>query len=299
MAAALAVGGTGILGVALFHLVPMLADALGWRCLLAGPTQPGVATMLKARWIGESVNGLLPVVQLGGNVVKARLIAQRGVPGRLAGASVVVDMTLVVTSQIFFTLLGLALLAVHLGGPPRLWPAAATGFVLMALAFAGFYAAQRRGAFERLARGGERLARGEWDTLVSGAAALDRAVIDLYRDRRAIGAAWTWHLVSWLLGVGEVWLALHVLGHPVGIRSAVLLESLGQAVRAAAFAVPGALGIQEGGFLALGAVLGISPATALALSLTKRLRELVFGIPGLVSWQLAAVSGLAGGRRES
>jgi putative membrane protein len=286
VAAAVAVAGLGVFGVAAFHLLPMLADALGWRRLLAAGNRPGVGTMLWARWVGESVNGLLPVLQLGGNVVKARLVAQRGVPGVRAGASVVVDVTLVVTSQMLFTLLGLGLLGVRLGGG-GLWPAAATGAVLMALALAGFHAFQRRQGFSRLARRIERLTSGQWTSLVANADALDRAVADLYADRRTVAAAWSWHLLSWVVGVGEVWLALWCLGRPVDLATAALLESLGQAVRAAAFAVPGALGVQEGGFLALGAALGIPPTTALALSLVKRVRELALGLPGLLSWQLA------------
>ena len=67
-----------------------------------------------------------------------------------------------------------------------------------------------------------------------------------------------------------------------------MLESLGQAVRAGAFAVPGALGVQEGGYVMLGRVVGLGPETALALSLAKRVRELVLGIPGLIAWQLDA-----------
>jgi putative membrane protein len=284
--AAVGVAGIGVFGVAAFHLVPMFADAVGWRRLLPARERPDAATMLWARWIGESVNGLLPVLQIGGNVVKARLLAERGVPGPRAGASVVVDVTLVVTSQMLFTLLGLGLLAARLGGGET-WRAAAVGAVLMALALAGFHAFQRRGGFARLARRIEGMTSGEWTSLVASAGELDRAVGDLYADRRTIGAAWAWHLASWLVGVGEVWLALRCLGAPVDLPTAALLESLGQAVRASAFAVPGALGIQEGGYLALGAALGIPPTTALALSLVKRVRELVLGIPGLVSWQLA------------
>jgi hypothetical protein len=63
---------------------------------------------------------------------------------------------------------------------------------------------------------------------------------------------------------------------------ALLLESLGQAIRGAAFAIPGALGIQEGGYLLLAPVAGLSPETALALSLAKRTRELILGLPGLL-----------------
>lgn len=291
--AALAVAGAEVFGVAAFHVVPMLADALGWRRLL-GPDAPGVGTMLWARWLGESVNGLLPVLQVGGNVVKANALAERGVPGVRAGASVVVDVTLVVTSQMLFTLLGLGLLAARIGGGGA-WPTAAAGALVMALALAAFYAFQRRGGFALLARGVERVMQGQWTSLVAGANALDRAVAETYADRRAIAVAWSWHLASWVMGVGEVWLALWCLGHPVDLATAVLLESLGQAVRAAAFAVPGALGIQEGGYLALGAALGIPPTTALALALVKRVRELTLGIPGLVSWQLAGAARGQGG----
>ena len=68
--------------------------------------------------------------------------------------------------------------------------------------------------------------------------------------------------------------------------NALLLESLGQAIRGAGFAVPGALGIQEGGYLLLAPVAGLPPDTALALSLAKRAREILLGLPGLLYWHL-------------
>jgi hypothetical protein len=150
--AAVSVAGFGVFGVAAFHLLPLLADALGWRRLLAGPGQPGIGAMVRARWIGESVNGLLPVLQVGGNVAKANFVARRGVSGARAGASVVVDVTLVVTSQMLFTLLGLALLAARIGGG-GIWRTAAAGAMLMALALGGFHLFQRRGG-SRVPRGG-------------------------------------------------------------------------------------------------------------------------------------------------
>jgi uncharacterized membrane protein YbhN (UPF0104 family) len=67
----------------------------------------------------------------------------------------------------------------------------------------------------------------------------------------------------------------------------MLLESLGQAIRGAAFAIPGALGVQEGGYLLLAPLAGLSPETALALSLAKRARELLLGVPGLLYLHLA------------
>ncbi len=93
--------------------------------------------------------------------------------------------------------------------------------------------------------------------------------------------------MGWLAGVGEVWLALYFLGHPVTLVEALILESLGQAVRSAGFAIPGALGVQEGGLLVLGALVGLPGEVAIGLSLVKRARELTLGLPGLAAWQVA------------
>jgi hypothetical protein len=92
--------------------------------------------------------------------------------------------------------------------------------------------------------------------------------------------------VSWILGAGEIWLGLYYLGQPIDITTALLMESLAQALRTAAFFVPGALGVQEGGYMIIGGAYGLSPEVALALSLVKRTRELLFGVPGLVAWML-------------
>ena len=66
----------------------------------------------------------------------------------------------------------------------------------------------------------------------------------------------------------------------------MILESSAIAIRGAAFLVPGALGVQEGGFILLSNLLGIPGEIALALSLVPRVRELALGIPGLAAWQL-------------
>ena len=57
------------------------------------------------------------------------------------------------------------------------------------------------------------------------------------------------------------------------------------AVRGASFAIPGALGAQEGGLIVLCAIFGVPPEAALALSLVKRIPDLVIGVPGLLAWQ--------------
>ena len=301
VAAALATAGAGLLVVAAYHVVPLCLDALGWRALHARSERPSVLLAVRTRWVGEAVNSLLPVMQIGGAVARARLLARAGMDALTAAASIVVDVTMLFATQVVFTLLGLAVLLVNRLGDGDLGLAAALGTALMAGAVAALVIVQRRGLFGGLAGTIERLFGREGGTFAVRAAEIDTRVREFHRARGRLVASGIYHLASWILGTGETWLALRFLGHPVDLLGALLLESLGQAVRAAAFAVPGGLGVQEGGYLLLGRTLGVPPETAIALSLAKRVRELCWGLPGLVLWQVGSVAFLRGhlGTRET
>jgi len=71
-----------------------------------------------------------------------------------------------------------------------------------------------------------------------------------------------------------------------------------QAVRHLAFIVPGALGVQEAGLIIFGHSLGIDAQLALAISMSKRLRELLCGLPSLLSWQWVEGRRLQGALRH-
>jgi hypothetical protein len=93
-------------------------------------------------------------------------------------------------------------------------------------------------------------------------------------------------LASWVASVVEIRFALRLMGAPRGFGAVLVIESLLYALRSVAFAVPNAVGVQEAGYLALGAGFGLPPETALALSLLKRGRDLAIGLPALAAYQL-------------
>ena len=123
------------------------------------------------------------------------------------------------------------------------------------------------------------------------AQAIDRAIQEVYTQPARVAACFALNLLGWLVGAGEVFLILWFLRAPVDWTGALLLESLGQAVRGAAFAIPGALGVQEGGYLLLSSFVGLPADVGLALSLAKRARELLLGLPGLLYLHLAGRRG--------
>jgi putative membrane protein len=229
----------------------------------------------------------------------ARHLAHRGMPMRDAAAAITVSTTLGTFAQIIFALCGVALLGAHAGHISehalRMSALVASGF--LAVQIGGFYFLQRRGFFSKLIRGATRFAgKRDWSQWVSRAEAIDLSIQGIYRRGGGVAASFLLSLVGWLVGTGEVFLVLQLLGHPASWLDSLLLESLGQAIRGAAFAVPGALGVQEGGYLLLAPLAGLPPDAALALSLAKRAREILLGLPGLLYLHLAERAGAAATR---
>ncbi len=281
----LAAVGWNVAWIALYFILPLSMVALGWRQLFAPGRAPSMAMTLRSVWIGIAVNWLLPVAQVGGELVRARLIIRAGMPGADAGASVVVDKTVQAVNVVLFGLLGLVLL-ISLTGEADMLPVAVAFLGVLAVLIFTFYRVQRAGMFGYLANRLPAFAgRTRWEQLVGGAEALDEAIRAIYRAPRRVVLAAAFRMAGRLLLTGELWLALHFLGHPISFAEALMLESLGQAIRGGMFFVPGALGVQEGSFMVMAPLVGLSPEIGLALSLVKRSRELIVGVPALVYWQ--------------
>jgi putative membrane protein len=292
IAATLAQAGWALLLVALFHLLPLVIDAIAIRVLFKpGSSRNPLRDSLLARWVGESANSLMPAGQVGGPVLMSRHLAERGMPMEEAAAAITVSTTLQSFAQIAFALLGVVVVGMQTSrfsaAPLRDTALIASAF--LAVQVCGFYLIQRRGLFSRLMRAVRRFSRKrDWSQWVAQAQAIDVAVQDTHRRNGPVTVSFLLSLIGWIVGTGEVYLIAWFLGAPVSWRDAFVLESLGQAIRGAGFAIPGALGVQEGGYLLLAPLAGLAPDTALALSLAKRTRELLLGLPGLLYWRLVA-----------
>ncbi len=288
--AALAGAQWPLLVSSLYRIVPLSLNAAAWWVVIPPGHRPGWVSALRLRWIGESVNALLPVAQIGGDFARARLLTAGGVAASDATAAMVADVSIAAITQVLFTLMGAAALIldarssamarVHLGWLALLLAiGVATAAVLLAVARLGvgrLIAALPFHLHGRLAA-----------RLVAGSADIDRGLRRVRRRRGTLLAASEWHLAGWLAQVVETWLVLRLLGAPVSWAAALAIESLAASARGAAFAVPGGIGVQEGALVALGAAFGVPAPTALALGIIKRGRELLVGAPAIVAWAIA------------
>jgi len=284
--AAVLAAGWGTLIVVVARAVAVAWAGFGWFVVFPKEGRPSLSTCIDLRYVREGINTLLPVATVGGDFIGARLLTKRGVAGGLAGASMFVDLMTQAVTQLLFTVVGLAALVMLVGDGP-VAHAVEGGLAIAVPAIAAFYLVQRRaghrliqGLLSRFASGREWAALGDVEVLYDN---LRR----LYGAPSRVGSGILVHFIGWIIGTLEVYVCLHFMGYPVGFAEALVIESLAQAVRGAAFAVPGAIGAQEGGLIALCGLFGVPAEAALALSLVKRCADLAVGVPGLIAWHRA------------
>ncbi len=263
------------------HAAQLGLSALAWRDLCGRPP-PARRVWWRIRWIREAVNSMLPVAQLGGNVVGVRLLAADGGGQARAAAGTVLDLTVETAMQAVFILSGILALAAIDGSDRRWVPWVAGGTVALCAGVAGFVAAQRFGILKLVEAAAARLGRMLPGLDLRG---LQAAFVERQGDAPALARAGGLHLLAWAIGVGETWLVLAAMGWRPGLAAALVIESLGMAARSAGFVVPGALGVQEAGLVLVCGLFGIPAETGVALSMVKRARELLVGAAGLLAWQ--------------
>jgi glycosyltransferase 2 family protein len=285
----LAVSWAGFGAVCVIHLALIAVMGIAWWALLPSAS-PWAAVW--ARLVRDSASEVLPLSQVGGYVAGARAIAIAGVSGNSAAASTIVDVTLEFFAQIAYTAIALSWL-LHLEPRARFAAPVAIGLAIAGFLAVGFLAAQRRGfgLLDRLARA---LGQGWAERTAAGAAALHATIADIYARTGGLWASFALHLACWIASAAEIWLALRFMGAPLGFGAVLVIEALLYATRSVAFAVPNAVGVQEGAYILLGAGFGLTPEIGLALSLLKRARDAVIGLPTLAAWQLIESGRLCG-----
>lgn len=279
--------GLWLIPIAALHPVEYALKTASWGTLLSaqGVRRP-FHELFALRWLSDSVDSLLPVAGIGGAFVRADLQAAQGLDGAVASAVIVVEMTVRLFTLVGFIALGVALLVLEEGAPATGLEAAGAGLVA---ALGVFLIVQRSGLLLRLARKVEEAT--ERDTLLrfsGGLARMDACFADIYQKRGPLGVSAFWSFLAWAYGAVEIGLILYVTGHALGPAALLAMESVGQAAANAGFMIPGGMGAEEGGYLLGARLVGLAAATGVAVSLVKRVREVILGVPALVAWRFMA-----------
>ncbi|MBI3989073.1 MAG: flippase-like domain-containing protein [candidate division NC10 bacterium] len=252
---------------------------LGWKATLADGASVPFPKLFLIRQAGEAINSLTFSASLGGEPVKTYLLRSCRVPLEKGLTSIVVTKTAMTLAQMTFTVIGVILTVRQIGlkSPFLAFSAALVMAWIPAMAF--FIIIQRQGLFAGLLQPAKRLSflktwLQRWGERIND---LDRQIAAFYtKDARSLVLSYGLHLGGWMVQSLEVYWLLSFLKLPVDLPTALAVQGLSVLTKAAAFVIPGALGVQEGGNLLIFLGFSLPVEAGMTFSLVRRGRELLW-----------------------
>ena len=273
-------GGLALLCV--YALVVFVSLAFAWYFLVPPAERRPLGNFYLARLVRDSIAEISPFSPVGGMVAAARLMILKGMRGSFAAASVAGDATTEAMAQVVFLALGLGLGFTQFRHLQGSGPVAEGMLAVLLLAVPGIALLiflQRKGASFA-----ERLAVRFFPQMKEGVS-LHAAMAELYDSKTRLAISSAVHMLGWIGGGVGTYISFRLVGGHIGLLNAVALEALLSTLRSIAAPVPAAIGVQEWGYAMLAPLFGLPAEMGVAVSLLKRAREIVLGVPALVYWQ--------------
>jgi len=234
------------------------------------------------RICGESVNNFMPTAHIGGDVTRVLYLKKMDVPATTGLVTVIMDKAALVITEILFIFTGIFLLLMEAGWSSTLTVWAAPALLIAGIIIYLLLAALHKGLLSRCIGFLDRkLAWPAVGRLLEKVRHLDNHLAQFYHNHhseflRSNGL----HYLGWVMGAAETWVMMYLLGHPIGILDAVMIEALIALVKGLGFFIPGSLGVLEGGSILLFQTLDFGQGLGLTFSLLKRAREIVIAMIG-------------------
>jgi uncharacterized protein (TIRG00374 family) len=281
--------GWSLLGVVLLEVGIDLLNTIGWRYTFAlEERHVPFGLLFLARLAGTAFNQILPAAAVGGEPVKA-LLLRAHLPLSSTLASVVAGKLTYSVAQAVFACAGVLFAFQAFALPEGLRRGLVASLALTTCGIGIFLWLQRRGLFATAALVTRRLGLPErWGHAIEHAThLLDGRVRDFHVDRPldfvlSVG----YHIASLLVGVLQVYLLLSWLGLPAEFATCFTIEALAVLIQAAAFLVPGSIGVQEGGKVVIFSALGLPAAAGLSVGIAFRLNQVVGIALGLAAYMV-------------
>jgi uncharacterized protein (TIRG00374 family) len=286
------VGDIGLPGmgfVLLLFAATFLMDVAGWQLTLL-PVRldlTWLGRLYLVRTAGEAVNNITPFGSMGGEPLKAFMLKARyGIRYQDSGVSLILAKTLILMALVLFLAIGFGLLLPSEKLSVSYKAIAGLGLTGLGTGIGLFFLIQRYRVSSWLGRHvSNRWASARWERVVGLVHEFDARVAGFYTAHRGrMLGAFLLALLNWLMGVGEVYLVMYLLGHPVSFVDAWIMEALVQLVRAGTSFIPSSLGAQEATFKVVCAALTGDPSVGLACAMVRRVRELIWIGAGVGLW---------------
>lgn len=285
-----ALGVSGIVVMFVLYLGSFVFEVLSWQFTLLSVPLDGrwLYRLWKVLMFGAALEKVTPFAGLGGEPIKAVVLKKHhGVPYGEGTASLVLTRMSDVVALALFITMGLCLILSEdvLSVPFQV--GAAAGLSLLVLNTGIFFALQRYRAFSKVRawldrRFGERLGA-RVGSVLDMIKEVEDHLVDFYvaHPKRFVLSIFAAFL-QWMMGALTAYVALGLLGHPVSLADAIVIEAVTLLVISTLFFVPGDLGTQEVAMVTIVEGLTGSSELGLALAAIRRAHDLLWVAWGLV-----------------
>ncbi len=259
------------------YVVVALLHTLAWRLAFLETRVP-LGRLFGVRLAGAALN--FATVNVGGEPLKAYLL-HPAVPLMEASAAQAIDKTSITIGQVLFLAVGIGVALPLFEVPAALMRAMLVLLGIQVAVVIAFVAVQCTGIFAWMLRVAARAGLGTPGAWAQTLVTFDRAVSTFYGKRpgRVVGCILV-HLGGWIAGSLEVYLVLRWLGVGRPFVDALVIDAFGTGVKFMAFAIPGSLGVLEGGYMLVFSALSLGSGLGLAFTVIRRLRMLAWSALG-------------------
>ncbi len=263
------------------EMIASICDATAVFYMAHGPGAPRWREAVVAQLAGRGVNSVTPGGNLG-EALKVGLLSQRCPTKRIIAAVMFVGLMVGVLSFAFVAI-GSTATAFLFDVPPLGIALLLLGAALAAAAAVGLYLLLRRGLLTTLTSTLARVRiiskkrRDSWNESLSEVDKRLRGQ-DVAPRRRAL----VFIFISQILQKTTGFLVVMAAGYTLSPAQFIALASAGVLLGWVSTIIPMGLGIHEGGNVALFSLIGAPPALGLALSLSRRVNQIVFASIGFV-----------------
>lgn len=269
-------------------------DTIGWRYSFTN-IKISFKDLFLIRLAGESLNWIIPSANFAGEPMKAYFLKKHNVPMVDGMTSVVISKTIMIISQIIFVMIGVIFLLFKLDvSGSRLISSLA--IILLGIPIIIFIIfIQKQGIFAfllkllRMIRVKIRYIEEREEQFRE----LDKNIFQFYsHNKKKVLCSFVYCFLGWIAGLIEAFLIFYLLDIPIDSISTYIIESLSTVAKGVASFIPGSVGGQEGGIIAIFMSLKLSSGIALTFGILRRIRELVWTGAGLfvlskLEWAIA------------
>jgi glycosyltransferase 2 family protein len=279
--------GSGVFVILSVYIVINLMDSIAWRYALKPDEANGVKiwSLWKIRQIGEALNLATPFGKVGGEPAKAQLLKETYSLNYKQGvSSLIVTRTTNLIGLVFFLAWGAVLIwnSDTISGQFKTtceWALA----IFTALIFL-FLFLQIFGVLEKLAKRIGKLSfiGDKAKSIIKETETLSHNIADYYKSYggRFVWSIW-YSFVGWVLGILELYFAMHFLGFSLSFSDLWIIEALAQLIKVGSFFIPLSIGAMETGLILIFTSMGMTPDLGLTLSIVLRIKELAWIALGL------------------